>query len=192
LKKWFKEKKIIHLCECEWTQKELKEIGIDAKIIPIPPGKLYEPLPLPKEFTVGVYLPNRDIYKHELIMDVVRSMPDVKFLFFGNKEMAGQKGDNWEHIGYIDFDEWMPKFSCNLRITLHDGLPLTPIQFMTAGRNVVTNVPLKGAIKVKSDRAEIVAGLRKAQKEPLNANVAQYYLKEMDKDKFKKRIRRLI
>jgi len=189
LRKWFKENNVIHLCEADFTQKELKEIGIDAKIVPIPP-KLYE-APLPKEFTVGVYQPESETYNPALMVEVTKSLPDVKFIFFGNDEMKGIKGDNWEHVGYVDFDEYLPKMSCNLRITNHDGLPLAPLQFLASGRNVVTNTPLKGAIQVKKDRSEIVAGIRKAQKEPLDKKISKYWKKELSPELYRKRIRRL-
>jgi hypothetical protein len=191
LRKWFKEKKIIHLCECDWTQKELKEVGIDARIVPIPPKELFTPMELPEEFSVAIYAPNAELYNDALMEEVMRSCPDIKFYLFGNEDKKGQKGENWEHLGWIDMEEWMPKFSCNLRITIHDGLPLTPLQFLTAGRNVVINHPLKGAIQVDKTREEIVEGLRKAQKENLKANVAQSIRKEMSHDKYRKAIRGL-
>jgi glycosyltransferase involved in cell wall biosynthesis len=192
LKSWFKKNKVIHLCEAEFTQKELAEVGIKAKIVPIPPEKLYEPMPLPKEFIVGIYLPSRDLYNPQLMEEVIRAMPDVKFYLFGDESRKGQKGDNWDYLGYIDFDKWIPKMSANLRVTSHDGLPLTPLQFFTAGRNVITNVDLKGAIKVEANKESIVKGIRKAQKEPLDPKVAEYWNEKLDKDIFVNTIRGLI
>ena len=191
LKKWFKDNKIIHLCEADFTQKELKELGIKAKVVPIPPKKLYKRLDLPDKFTVGIYAPKSEFYNESLMMEVIRCCPDIQFYLFGNDEVKGQKGDNWEHLGYIDYDEWIPKFSCNLRVTTHDGLPLTPLQFLTAGRNVVSNVPLKGAIRCGKDRVSIVKGLRKAQNSPLSLQVSKYWTKELDYDKYRKAIRGL-
>ena len=176
----------------DFTQKELAEVGIKAKVVPIPPDKLYTPMPFPEEFSVAIYLPPRDLFQPELMFEVIRSMPDVKFYLFGDDAKKGESGDNWEHLGYIDFDEWMPKWSMNLRITSHDGLPLTPLQFMTAGRNVVTNVPLKGAMVVEPTREEIIKAIRQGQKKPLSPKVAQYWKKEMDFDKYVKTIRGLI
>ena len=201
LKKWFKDNKVIHLCEAEFTQKELAEVGIEAQVVPIPPKKLFKPMPLPKKFSVGVYLPGRDIYKEDLIDEIIHSMPDVQFYLFGDASNRGARGDNWQNLGYIDFDEWMPKMSCNLRITEHDGLPLTPIQFLTAGRNVVTNVPVKGAIRVKetvdkrgiSDYREvIVKAIRQAMDNPLDPKVSKYWNDKMDVKKYVKAIRGLI
>jgi hypothetical protein len=191
LKKWFKENNVIHLCEADFTQKELKEVGIDAKIVPIPPQKLYTPKPLPEKFSVGIYLPGRDLYMPNLIDQVISAMPDVKFYLFGDESRKGEKGENWEQLGYVDFDEWIPKLSCNLRVMLHDGLPLTPLQFMTAGRNVVTNVDVKGAIKVEPNKESVIKGIRQAQKKPLDLKWSKYWTKELDKEKFVKTIRGL-
>jgi glycosyltransferase involved in cell wall biosynthesis len=200
LRAWFKANKIIHLCEAEFTQKELKELGIDAKIVPIPPKNLYKPMRLPKDFTVGVYLPGRDVYNENIVMEIVRSMPDVRFCFFGDASNTGDEGDNWFNLGYINFDKWMPNFSCNLRITSHDGLPLTPIQFMTAGRNVVTNVSMKGAIELKWEkdahginnlREKAVEAIRYAQKHPLDPKISEYWTKQMNVKKYVKSIRGL-
>jgi len=188
LRKFFKDNKVIHLCEADFTQKELAELGIKAKVVPIPPKKLYKPMELPEEFTVGIYAPKSDLYNEELMMEVVRSLPDIKFYFFGDDTKKGVKDDNWEHLGYIDYDEWMPKFSCNLRVTVHDGLPLTPLQFISAGRQVVTNTPLKGAIKCTKSRDDIVKALRKAQKSPISDKVVKYWEKELSHDKYVKSI----
>ena len=191
LRAWFKENKVIHLCEVDFIQKELKEVGIKAKILPIPPDALYQPMELPETFNVAVYLPPRDLYQPNLMVEVARSMPDIHFYFFGDEAKKGEVFENMEHLGYIDYDEWMPKFSCNLRITSHDGLPLTPLQFMTAGRNVVTNIPLKGSIQVKPTRKDIIRGIREAQENNLNGKVSKYWTKEMDFERYNKRMRRL-
>jgi glycosyltransferase involved in cell wall biosynthesis len=193
LRAWFKEQKIIHLCEADFTQKELKEVGIKARIIPIPPKTLNEPMKLPEKFTVGIYESNvSPMYNRELMFQVIKSMPDIQFYFFGEEANKGQKGDNYEHLGYVDMKEWMPKMSCNLRISVHDGLPLLPIEFMTAGRNVITNVPLKGAYVVGTERKEVCNAIRKAQENSLNLKWSKYWRKKLDFKKYKERIWRLI
>ena len=150
-------------------------------------------MPLPDKFTIGVYLPpnQQGTYSEDFVMEITRAMPDIQFYFFGNENRKGEKGNNWEHLGYINFDEWMPNFSCELRLTVHDGLPLSSVQFMQAGRNVVTNVPVKGAIHVHPTRKNIVEGIRKAQKTPLNKSTSDYWTKEMSVDKYKKSIEEL-
>jgi hypothetical protein len=117
-------------------------------------------------------------------------MPDIEFKFFGDPTQKG-KYDNVEHLGWIDYDEWIPKLSMNLRITKHDGLPLTPVQFLTAGRNVVCNVPLKGAIVTDTDRHNVIEAIRLAQKQPLNQKWSKYWRKELSTSNYLKRIGRI-
>jgi hypothetical protein len=192
LREWFKKEKIIHLSEAEFTQKELAEVGIKTKVIPIPAKKLNDPIPLPKDFSVAIYAPKSPMYNFPFMEEIVRSMPDIQFYFFGDDSKKGEKGENYEHLGFIDMNEWMPKFSCNLRVSVHDGLPLLPVEFMTAGRRAIVNVPLEGAIEVKKDRKQVVDAIRFAQDNPLSKEVGQYWKKELDFDKYVKAIRDLL
>jgi hypothetical protein len=188
LLEYFKKEKITHLSEADFTQRELKELGIKSNIVPIPPSKLYKPMPLPDKFTVGIYdNPTQDMYHKELMEHVARSMPDIDFKFFGNDDKKG-KYKNVEHFGWIDMDEWMPKLSCNLRVTIHDGLSLTVLQFLTAGRNVVTNTPVEGTIQAKPTRSSIIKALRMAQKRSLDLKWSRYWFNELSIINFKKRI----
>jgi hypothetical protein len=192
IREWIKKNKVINLTEANFTHRELKEVGIDSKIIPIPPKQLNNPIPLPKKFAVAVYESSLSpMYHEDIIKKVIRAMPDIQFYLFGDNTVKGQKGKNFKHLGYVDMSKWMPKFSCNLRITLHDGLPLLPIEFITAGRQVITNVPIKGAIRTDKKIKNIIAGIRQAQKEQIDPKWGDYWKEELDFDKYVKRIRRL-
>ena len=181
LRDLWKENEFTLLSEFEMAQEELKELAIDTKIVPIPPDKLFNPLPLPTQFTVGIYENGTQNMYHEPLMEaVVRSMPDVQFYFFGDNTKKGNKGDNYEHLGWINLDEWMPKFSCNLRMTIHDGLPLTPLQFLTAGRSVVCNTELHGAVYALPERKAVIEALRSAQDSPIDPKSASYWAKKLD------------
>jgi hypothetical protein len=186
---------VVHLVECEWLQEELAEIGIKTRIVPIPPKKLWsETLPLPEEFVVGVYesqAQDQQMYYYGLMTEVARSMPDVKFYFFGDESRKGQVDKNITHFGYTDLDKLMPEMSCNLRVSLHDGMPLIPIEFLTAGRNVVTNVPLEGAIKVEPDRKQIVEAIRQAQVTPLAAKWPKHWREKMSFNTYKNEMEKI-
>jgi hypothetical protein len=118
-------------------------------------------------------------------------MPDIEFKFFGDETKKG-KYDNVEHLGWIDMDEWMPKLSCNLRITDHDGLSLTVLQFLTAGRNVVTNTPVTGTIQVEPTRKSIIKGVRMAHERLLDPRVSERWSRQLSIDRFKRSVRRLV
>jgi len=193
IKNWMKREKVINLSEIDFIQKELNEVGIKTKVVPIPPKELNREMPLPKDFKVAIYDNSANpMYNTELMERVIMAMPDIKFYFFGDELNKGKKGKNYEHLGYVDMKEWMPKFSCNLRVSVHDGLPLLPIEFITAGRQVVTNVPLKGTIQVTTDLKDIIKGVRLAQKTLLDKRWGNYWRRELNFNKYVKRIRNLI
>jgi len=193
IKNWIKKEKIVNLSEIDFIQKELKEVGVKTKVVPIPPKELNDPMPLPKKFTVAIYDNSQNpMYNTVLMEAVVKAMPDIQFYFFGDEPSKGKKGKNFEYLGYVNMKDWMPKFSCNLRVSVHDGLPLLPIEFLTAGRQVVTNVNLKGVIKVEDNMKSIIEGIRKAQKSGLNPKWGRYWKRELNFNKYIKRIRKLI
>jgi hypothetical protein len=188
LRKEWSKKEYELLTEVDYTDKEMKEMGFKTKIVPIPPQKLYEDMPMPEKFTVAVYdNQTQDMYSADLMQDVARAMPDIQFYFFGNDKKKGIKTDNTEQLGWIDLDEWMPKFSCNVRITLHDGLPLTPVQFITAGRTVVFNHPLKGTIKSKATKEDIIRAIREAKKS--TQTQGNYWRKKLSFKKYQRRLK---
>jgi hypothetical protein len=181
-----KAEKVINLAEFKPTWEELKEVGINAQIIPMPPKSLYDPMPLPEKFSVGIYEngTGANVYNVPLMEDVARAMPDIKFYFFGDETKKGQTTDNTEHLGFIDMKEWMPKLSCCVRVTVHDGLPLGPVEFMMAGRQVVTNVRLEGTIQVKANKKDIIEGIRKAQQSSIKPKWGPYWKKVLDQGKY--------
>ena len=192
LKDLWNENDFTLLTESQSPHDELLEIGLDTRIAPIPPDTLYDPMELPEKFTVGIYEnATQNMYHEELMENVARAMPDIQFYFFGDETKKGRKTDNTEHLGWINLADWMPKFSCNVRVTIHDGLPITPLQFMTAGRSVVSNFAMVGAIKVEADRKEIIEAIRTAQNSPIDPKVSKYWKKELDFTKYEKVIKEL-
>ena len=112
---------------------------------------LAESVHIIKDFTVGIYCsdtPNMNGLEGELthmniVMDIARSMPDIKFKLFGT--MRKEKVyDNVEMCGKInpeDMNDFINSCSMNLRFTRHDGFPQLPIQFLLCGRKALVSCP---------------------------------------------------
>ncbi len=135
------------LCENEAARDELRDYGIEAKIVPIPPYTDLTVTPLPRDFTVALYLTDRsdfDKYLQQHTLSIVRAMPDVKFLGYGDADLSGFKAKNFEHLGKLNRKEW-EKFvyenSAYLRLVRHDTRPMASDEFIMAGRSVITNIP---------------------------------------------------
>lgn len=136
------------LCETELAQKELAEMGIQAKIVPIPTYREIEIKPLPEQFKVAVFLTNKsdfDKYCREETLSVVRAMPDVQFSAYGDWGKDEINYPNLTHYGNLWGDAWT-KFvydhSCYFRLVRHDTRPMASDEFILAGRDVVTNILL--------------------------------------------------
>lgn len=184
---WINNNIDVNFAEFEPTRKELESIGIKARVLPLPPRKFYYPTPLPKKFTVAVYDPyqNKEHYFPDLIKDVAKETKDIEWKFFGDHTLMGKKG-NIEHCGVVnDMDTLIKDSSCLLRVSRHDGLPLSVIEFASAERNIITNVPsLKHVINVKAEKKSILEALKKAKKLSANKAGAKYYRDLGDHQKF--------
>lgn len=135
---------VIHIAEFEQAKKELEVLGIEAEIQPLPVTPKCDITPLPKEFTVGVYFTMGELaerkYNLNLMRDVAKAMPDVKFKFFGNHPKTTD--GNIEYMGWVDMKDLIPQCSMIVRMTRHDGLPISPIEFIMGGRDVLLTLQL--------------------------------------------------
>jgi glycosyltransferase involved in cell wall biosynthesis len=143
----------INLCENELAQKELAAYGIESEIVPIPTYSTFDVLPLPKEFSVALYLTDKsdfDKYLQAHTLSLVKAMPDVKFYGYGDSSLIineqGEKfsAKNFEHKGSLSRSEWekfVGECSAYVRLVRHDTRPLATDEFLMAGRNVITNIP---------------------------------------------------
>ncbi len=187
----------VHLCEADFTQKELKELGIDAEVVPLPVVDSFKPKPLPEKFTVGVYTnPTQDMYYQALMEEIAEAMPDVDFKFFGNpnrKEVV----DNKEYVGWVEMREFLPTISAIVRLCMHDGLPISPIEAMQMGRNALTSAPMKHALHAEyvngePDKAKVIEQIRQLQDMPLNEKASTYWQKEASTDTYRTRMKKYL
>lgn len=181
-----------HLTECEATQAELKEIGIESEVVPLP-VQLIELSPLPKKFTVANYINNtQNMYNQELMEEVADAMPDIDFKFFGDAN-AVKKDKNKEYVGWVDMKEFLPKVSALTRFTTHDGLPIGPIEAMMAGRNILTNVDMPFVQFTDNlSKENIIEEIRKLQKLEQNVAGSLYWQNETSPELYKKRMEKYL
>lgn len=192
LKNQFDVNNFTHLVEFEQTQKELKELGIDARIVPLPPSKLYEPIPFPKgKFTVAVYMPeqNQGFYYPEIMKEVAHKLPEFNFLFFGNRYDLS-KDKNIQNVGYVEeMDKLIAECHAIVRLTQHDGLPISLVEFVTAGRNALFNIKMPHMVFCNTSNTDAIAQrIKDMAKLPLNEEGSKYYRELMDHDKYRQTI----
>ena len=72
--------------------------------------------------------------------DVVKECADIDFVFYGVKGNVGFRAPNLEIVGWTDDVESVySKGSCLLRVTKHDGFPMSVVEASMMGRHIVTN-----------------------------------------------------
>ena len=189
------------LCESDFIQDELKELGIDAKIVPLPPAKLYKMQPLPKDFTVACYMPavNRDFYRPKEMQEIVKKLPDVKFKFFGNPRQTGEDpalGKNCEYMGYVhDMEGFIKECSAIMRFPQHDGLPISVLEFILAGRHSLQSVPIYGTLSLKNftvkDAVDGIKKLKEMCKEGQNKSGSDHWRKVLNHSTYRKTMKKL-
>jgi glycosyltransferase involved in cell wall biosynthesis len=208
------------LCEADFVQKELKALGLDSEIVPIPSYSDWKLRPLPKEFSVAIFLTDHndfDKYCFDPTLSIVRAMPDVQFKAYGDR--AKDLGyPNLKHCGNLSRKEWeefVYDNSAILRLVRHDTLPLSCSEFIMAGRQAITNIPQKyatyintqgnmpinewdifgpglGAERWPETKKKIIQEIRRIKKNPAQSLEArECYLDLMDKEKYRKKIREL-
>lgn len=197
------------LCEIPEIQKELKAFGIKATVVPFPPKKWYDITPLPKKKAVAVYLPkiNEDFYFRKLFLGfegkkgLAHRMKDVDFYFFGNPQEVKEEG-HLHFMGHTDkIGEIIDKTNAIIRITAHDGLPISVAEWIGAGRNAVATVKVPHSDHFNLEKfvkqygkgftmeqleVELEKAIRAAIKKPLNTKGAKYYRRWLDHKKYKK------
>jgi len=187
---------VIHLAECEETQRELQELGIESQVVPLPPKRLFEPLPLPEEFAVGIYVnPTQDMYFEDLMYELADAMPDVKFRFFGDRHPKMEGNKEW--VGFVDMGEFLKTVSAVVRITVHDGLPLGPVEAMMAGRQVIATHPLKYAVTHEKkngepDLATLIEQVRALQSSSLDPEAPSYWKRTLSHEAYREAMDRIL
>lgn len=192
---FFEGSDITHLCEADFTKQELKELGINAQVVPIPPRFFYKANPLPKKFTVAVYMPNvnQSFYLPEVCKKVTELLPNIEFKFFGDDNNKGKIG-NLEYMGKVtDMQKLIDQCSAIMRLTIHDGLPLSVIEFISAGRHALTSCEMKLTMHATTPKPEVLARQLKelqkqVEKKGLDHESAAYYRRLCSHAKYKKTI----
>lgn len=177
--------------EFEQTQKEAAELGIRSSVLPLPPRKFFDVTPFPEKPTVAVYAPdtNQALYNVDLMKEVAKKLPDVQFKFFGCSNVGRE--DNIDYVGYVnDMDAFVKDCTALVRMTVHDGLPQSVLEFLSAGRRVLFNgdVPYVNTANKQLSVPAIVKALKSELKEGLNEEAAAWVRKEFSQEEFIKRI----
>ena len=145
----------VHWTEVPWTAAELRPLGIHAEVMPLTSARLpSRPQPLPETFTVLTYLPDArpGFYGRETVLNLAAALRDVHFLVAGTYGVGWEATPNLEFLGWQrDMEPVYARSSVLLRLPEHDGLSFMVLEALAAGRYVIWNHPLVGAVEARDD-----------------------------------------
>ncbi|MGZ3497429.1 MAG: hypothetical protein ACXWNK_01615 [Vulcanimicrobiaceae bacterium] len=144
LRKFMQRAAVKHLTEVEWTAAELRALGIESEIVPLPPRQpaYGEVAPLPETFTVMLYLPKtRGTFygraHYERLMRRLRQ-ENVRFLIVGGGDIKIPDGVDARSLGWRhSLRDVYPEATVLVRGTRHDGLSLMVLEALSFGRHVL-------------------------------------------------------
>jgi glycosyltransferase involved in cell wall biosynthesis len=156
-----------HYCENESIQIMLKEIGIEAEVLPLP--MTYTEVPKSEEFKVYY---EEDVLSHDFVQEIIKANPDIKF---ENVEVANMKD-----------------YACFFSMT-NSAMPSENLKrFIAAGRFAVTNYRLPYAGYVEPEREKVIKKIREAKKfwrmDNFDLRGQEYYKKLLSSEKFEETV----
>lgn len=151
----------LHLAQAPHLAAELDTIGINAKVIPLVPNE-----PVPDPILLGtdvcIYLPEDKLftYNANATFQLIQEMPDVNFLVLAN---SGKQAPAFPNVSYFNWmtrqkmeSIWM-RTKVLLRLTLHDGMPVTIIEALLRGRYVIWTYAFPFCSQVNSNHEAKIA-----------------------------------
>jgi len=156
--------KVIHFAGAPWLVRELKELGINASYIPLPANISFElPSPLPEIPCFMVYLPKgkEEFYGWSQIREAAEAYPETKWLIVQHHGGI-QASSNVQFLGTQSFEEMSViyrKITAVIRLPQHDGMSLTVLEALAAGRYVVWNYPLPGCAYCQRDTSSLIRAI---------------------------------
>jgi hypothetical protein len=185
----------IHLTDSPWYVRDLSEIGINAKYLPLlSVDKVPDIVSFPCEFNVLAYIPQDDqeFYGISTIIELAKIFPEINFNIAGSSEFSGELPLNIKLLGWIkDMKPVFENTVISIRFPKHDGLSFFVLESLLYSRYVVYNYPIDNSILAKNIE-EIKSGLTelldkfKSGKLELNIKGRDFVIREFSKENINK------
>lgn len=190
----------IHVTDWVGFQKELKEwFNLESMYVPSIPQKPMSLKPLPKKFTVAVYMPRErtQFFQYGTIRNVALNLPKIPFYLFPSHRLEETdplfkgipRADSFDtgppaNMHFMDFvegeekEKWWTDCSALIVIPVHGSVSVTGIEFMQMGRSVITNREIPYMEECNTvDAIKLCLSVLKHRKKP-NSAASKYYLEE--------------
>ena len=153
-----------HLTEAPWTALELRELGLESTIAPLPLRSYAADVkPLPARFTILLYVPQSrpDFYGRQLYESMLRefSAEGLRVYVVGGGELQAPAGADVSHFGWQDdLRRIYEDTTVLVRLTPRDGLSLMVLEALSFGRHVIWSQPFAArSTGTRRTRAFVIA-----------------------------------
>lgn len=133
----------VHLTDSPWFVDELKEIGIEAKYLPLLSiENIPNEIAFPLEFNVLGYIPqhDKDFHGFSTFIELAKAFPEINFNIAGLKETSESLPKNMKFLGWIkDMKPIFENTVVSIRFPKHDGLSFFVLESLLYSRYVIYN-----------------------------------------------------
>ncbi len=156
LRRFCQQPHVHNLAEVDWTIDELRRLGIDATLAPLPPRlPASRPEPLPDRFTILLYLPRTrgDFYGRREYERLIRTFSprNVRFVVVGGGDFYAPPQADVVRLGWCaSLGDIYRNATVLIRFTKHDGLSLMTLEALTHGRHVLWSQDFPFTTQVRS------------------------------------------
>jgi hypothetical protein len=164
----YRRNSVYHWAVAPWLAEELKQYGIDSRVVPLSKLERTQTQPLPPPpLTLISYTPDKkfDFYGGPLMLELAKRFADVRFMAVACEGTGIAAPPNVEFLGYrSDMQAIYAHTHALVRHVRHDGLSYMVLEALEAGRHVVWDRPMPGVrvAHTKQDVADEVERLRSA------------------------------
>lgn len=145
----------IHWAASATLAEEVRALGLDCEFVQASfVDAIQEPTPLPKRFSVLVFLPKADqaqLYGWDRITEVAKALPEVTFTLVGlhlGEKLVGPPNVSI-HVRVEDIRHFYEESTVLWRPVRHDaGISFMVLEALSHGRHVLYTYPIAGAIQV--------------------------------------------
>jgi hypothetical protein len=151
--------RLTHWAETPWLRHEVNQLGASCDVVPLPGACLPErPSPLPKDFSVLVYVPDTSLgalYGLDSILRVAQQLPQIQFEMVGlAKGSINEPPSNLRIHGHArNLNEFYERSTVVWRPVKHDGLSFMVLESLARGRHVIWSYAFPGCIHAESNEA---------------------------------------
>jgi len=170
------------ICVSPLLQQELKNLGVEADLIPFTNLELKKrEIDYPETRSAVIYIPNHNIefYNFEMLMELARRFPDVEFMIFPFDNSEIKLPDNVKSRASIprqQMFDFISKYRVFIRLPRHDGLPNTLLEALSIGRWCIWNFEFPHTFRVSDiDSLTEMFNLLINKKDP-NYEAAEYVI----------------